>query len=496
MRPRVGRELVRVDEDARRPHGLAAPQARRRPGRPALHPHGPRRRLPVRRVPKGRAVALRTRLVLALAYVLVLAVVALGVPLASTLADRVDTEVRSEARGQADVVAASAADFVDPLQREELQQLAGDRGARRSAGACSSSTPAATLLADSAGAALRPRRTARGPRSPAALRGRTDPARAAAPRPSTRACSPPRCRSCRDGGPAGAVRVTQSTAAVDRAVRRQWLGLALIGALVVALGLAAGWVLAGQVARPVRRLDEAARARRRGRPERPRRGRGQRRAAVAGAHVQRDDRAARPAARVPARVRRRRQPPAAHPAGRAAPAHRGRARRRPRRRARARSSTAAEREVDRLAPDGRRAARAQPRRRARAARRASSTSPTRPRAPPRAGRPRPRDRGQRVVGGGRRARRRSAPAPTSTASSTRWSRTPCTTRPPEHGRHRASRTAGRRRARRGPGHRPRRGGGGVRALPPRHGGPRAARRGTGPRACRSPASWPGAGAAT
>ena len=38
-------------------------------------------------------------MVLALAYVLVLAVVALGVPLASTLADRVDTEVRSEARG-------------------------------------------------------------------------------------------------------------------------------------------------------------------------------------------------------------------------------------------------------------------------------------------------------------------------------------------------------------------------------------------------------------
>src|SRR5690606_1454451 len=47
--------------------------------------------------------------------------------------------------------------------------------------------------------------------------------------------------------------------AVDRAVRRQWLGLALIGVLVVLLGLAAGWVLAGRVARPVVRLDAAAR---------------------------------------------------------------------------------------------------------------------------------------------------------------------------------------------------------------------------------------------
>ena len=33
-RPRLGRELVRLDQDARRPRPLAAPEARRRPDRP------------------------------------------------------------------------------------------------------------------------------------------------------------------------------------------------------------------------------------------------------------------------------------------------------------------------------------------------------------------------------------------------------------------------------------------------------------------------------
>src|SRR3712207_2531656 len=63
----------------------------------------------------------------------------------------------------------------------------------------------------------------------------------------------------RDGRPAGAVRVTQSFEAVERAVRRSWVGLALIGLLVLGLGLLAGAFVAGQIARPVRRLDEAAR---------------------------------------------------------------------------------------------------------------------------------------------------------------------------------------------------------------------------------------------
>ena len=60
------------------------------------------------------------------------------------------------------------------------------------------------------------------------------------------------------GRPAGAVRVTQSVAAVNRAVRRTWLALGLIGLLVLALGLVAGALIARRIARPILRLDDAA----------------------------------------------------------------------------------------------------------------------------------------------------------------------------------------------------------------------------------------------
>ena len=58
-------------------------------------------------------MTLRGRLLLALAYILLLAVVALEVPLAISLRDRVDAEVRSQARSQADVVAATVAGNLD-----------------------------------------------------------------------------------------------------------------------------------------------------------------------------------------------------------------------------------------------------------------------------------------------------------------------------------------------------------------------------------------------
>jgi signal transduction histidine kinase len=61
------------------------------------------------------------------------------------------------------------------------------------------------------------------------------------------------------GSVEGAVRVTQSVDAVGRATRRATLGLVAIGGLVLVLGLAAGAVIAGQIAGPLRRLDGAAR---------------------------------------------------------------------------------------------------------------------------------------------------------------------------------------------------------------------------------------------
>src|SRR5205085_2681833 len=111
---RVGRQLVRLHADARRPHRHAATQARRRPHGADVHPHGPRRGLPLRRARRAGAVRLRTLLLIAIGYVLVLAIVALEVPLAVSLRDRVDAEVRAQASSQADVLAATASDLLAP----------------------------------------------------------------------------------------------------------------------------------------------------------------------------------------------------------------------------------------------------------------------------------------------------------------------------------------------------------------------------------------------
>ena len=60
------------------------------------------------------------------------------------------------------------------------------------------------------------------------------------------------------GEKVGVVRITQSVDAVSRATRRAIVGLAAIGLLVLAIGLAVGVVLARQIAGPLRRLDDAA----------------------------------------------------------------------------------------------------------------------------------------------------------------------------------------------------------------------------------------------
>lgn len=193
---------------------------------------------------------------LALAYVLVLAIVALELPLAVSVADRVDTEVRSQARDQGGVVAALAADRLRAGDLRELERLV-DAAAENVRGRVIVVDRQGLLLADSEAS---PRgRSYRGrPEIAAALGGRADQRerRSQTLDETLLATAVP---VLRDGRPAGAVRVTQSVAAVDGAVRRAWAGLALVGVIVLALGLVAGWFIADQIARPIRRLDRAAR---------------------------------------------------------------------------------------------------------------------------------------------------------------------------------------------------------------------------------------------
>jgi signal transduction histidine kinase len=201
-------------------------------------------------------VRLRTGLLAALSYVLLLAIIALGVPLALSLSARVNDEVRSQAQGQADLVAATAADLLSATRRGELTVLT-----RSSAAAVRGRVlvvdRSGIVLADSAVPAETGSSYAERPEIVSALHGSGVQVQRASHTLGEEilATAVP---IIRNGVAVGAVRVTQSVAAVHAAVTRVELGLALIGAIVLALGLAAGVVIAGQIARPLRRLERVA----------------------------------------------------------------------------------------------------------------------------------------------------------------------------------------------------------------------------------------------
>ena len=99
------------------------------PSDSALHPHGARRRLPLRRGGRARAMSFRARLVLGAFYLLTAVVLALEIPLALTVERRADSEFEAVVLGDAAILAARVSDLVG-------------RGRRRRRG-CASSSPRA-----------------------------------------------------------------------------------------------------------------------------------------------------------------------------------------------------------------------------------------------------------------------------------------------------------------------------------------------------------------
>ena len=201
-------------------------------------------------------MSLRLRLLLALAYVLLLAVVALEVPLVLSLRERVNAEVRSQSRGQAEVVAATVdvrADQ-DDLQEVVAAAAASVRGRVIVVG------PGGRLIADSAGDARLGLDYSTRPEVSAAMAGDVvQDERPSATLGETLLVTAVPVVNRATRREEGVVRVTQSVEAVARAPGRATLGLVAIGVLVLVLGLGAGALIAGQVAGPVRRLDDAAR---------------------------------------------------------------------------------------------------------------------------------------------------------------------------------------------------------------------------------------------
>lgn len=200
-------------------------------------------------------MSLRTRLVAAFTYVLVLVIVALLVPLALNLSRRVDAEIRSEAKGQAQLLAASVSGRL--AERSELQRLAAD-AAKDLSGRVIVVGRRGRLLADSEDGVPAGSSYASRPEIAAALAGRTtqgerhsdsldaDLLYTAVPVVS-------------GGRREGAVRVTQSVDDVNGEVRGDVLALIGVAAVVLLLGVGLAWLLAGSLAGPLRRLAATAR---------------------------------------------------------------------------------------------------------------------------------------------------------------------------------------------------------------------------------------------
>ena len=188
---------------------------------------------------------------------LLLAIVALGVPLAINLRARVNAEVRTQAQAQADLVAATAADLLAPSQRSSLRTLART-AARSTRGRVLIVGSDGAVLADSAGPTQVGASYESRPEISAALAGRQVQVQRSSKTLGQEilATAVP---IIRHGIAVGAARVTQSVAAMRSAVQRVEFGLGLIALIVLALGLLAGVVIASGVGRPLRRLEAVAR---------------------------------------------------------------------------------------------------------------------------------------------------------------------------------------------------------------------------------------------
>jgi signal transduction histidine kinase len=189
--------------------------------------------------------------------VLLLAIVSFGIPLGLALRDRVDSEVRSQARSQAELVAATAADQLGPGDADKLATLAQvAKVAVR--GRVLIVDADGVVIADSEGPDQVNVSYADRPEIATALAGKEfqDRRHSDTLGGDILATAVP---IVRNGDPAGAVRITQDVDDVQAAVGRASLGLVLVAAVVLAMGLAAGVVIARRLSGPLRALEGTAR---------------------------------------------------------------------------------------------------------------------------------------------------------------------------------------------------------------------------------------------
>ena len=203
-------------------------------------------------------MTLRGRLLAAFAYLLLLTVVALAVPLAVNVDRRAKDSFYSAVDSQTQVIAASLGGSPQPGRRSPGCAARSRRTAERPTRA--SSSPTAWAASGRLGTAapgrgrLRHARPARDRLGPGrAQRAPDPPQRRPGRRPARR-----RLPVLDRGRVVGAVRVSQPVAAVDARVHRSWLAIGAVAAAVALVGMIVAWLLASSLARPIHALGGTA----------------------------------------------------------------------------------------------------------------------------------------------------------------------------------------------------------------------------------------------
>jgi signal transduction histidine kinase len=231
----------------------------------------PTRPAPANRATEEDNTKVRTRLVLAFAYVLITVIVALTVPLAVNQRERAESDLLGQAKVTAQAIAASFDEAsLAPASRDRLARQA-ERDAQEIDGRVLVMDETGEVLAD-ANPFPEPSSSAVGedyatPQRPEVLTALADGEPDALVRSSEELdvdlllASAPIVDDPR-GRPVivGAVRITLDVQRVTDSVRRATLGIVVIGLAGLAAGMLVALVLAGSLARPLARLAAAARS--------------------------------------------------------------------------------------------------------------------------------------------------------------------------------------------------------------------------------------------
>lgn len=203
-------------------------------------------------------MSLRTRLLLALGYLVALLTIAFAVPLALNLRDRAGEELRAAARNQVAVLAAGSSELVGSRATRDLTALAR-RAGKTARGRVVIVDRRGAVLAD--GVATDTRGTsyanATRPELVDALRGDGVQVQRASDTLGEEilASAAP---VYADGRVVGAIRLTQSVGAVEAATNRTTLAILAVGLVVLVAALFVAFLLARGIALPIVRLEQAA----------------------------------------------------------------------------------------------------------------------------------------------------------------------------------------------------------------------------------------------